>query len=1012
MQIYKKVRSLIFLVSLLSIGDAYAQIDTGYYSNLSYRNIGPSRGGRSTAVVGDLNDKNLFYMGTSGGGVWKTMNGGNSWSNISDKYFGGSVGSISIAPSDDNVIYVGMGEESLRGNVSFGYGVWKSEDAGISWKQKGLENGRHITRIAVHPTNPEIAFAAVLGDLYKESKTRGLYHTTNGGDTWSQVLFQSDSAGFNEVVIDPLNHRNVYACSWQVRRSPYSFSSGGIGSALWRSKDGGSTWQNLMDKPGMPKGVIGKVTVSASSVQKNLLFASVEHASKGGLFKSIDGGETWKNVNDEGKIRQRAWYFSRVYCDTKDANVVYVMNVHFQKSSDGGKTFSTIHTPHVDHHDLWIDPKDHNRMITGNDGGGQVSYNGGLNWSSYMNQPTEQFYRVSVDNHIPYRIYGAQQDNSTMRVDHVTGAWENTAGGESAHIAIDPTNDDVVYAGSYGGYLTMYNHKTRDSRAINVWPDNPMGYGAEGMKYRFQWNFPVFFSPHDTTKLYAASNHLHVSHDGGNSWKIVSPDLTRNDANKLTASGGPITKDNTGVEYYCTIFSAVESDLEQGVLWVGSDDGLIHVSKNDGKTWDNITPNWLPEWTMINSIEIDPFEKGVAYIVATSYKLGDNRPFIIKMTDYGLKAKPIIAGISFEHFVRTVRADKKRKDLLYAGTERGMYISYNGGTLWQSFQLNLPEVPITDMVQKDNDLVVATQGRGFWIIDQLDAVRSADKSLPETSIQIVGVEGAALTHGNKTTTCFYLKDSLTKNDTFFMDIIDAEGRIIKTFSNNKFGDDTIQYEPKKGMNYRNWNMQYPGAKRPTGMILWWATTAGPMAKPGQYWVKTSLNGDADSAQFTITSNPNSEASEADYIAQFEFLQEVITKLDETHKALEDIEQLKQKLTSFKSVHPLDTGDAIYLIIKKMTKELNTIHSALYQTQNRSNQDPINFPIKLNNKLAHLNSLVRMGHYAPTQQATQVKEELIIEIDKYLARYQEVKTTKLAELNALILERRFNYIKAD
>ena len=1011
MQLYKKL-GVVFIIGLIAVGDIQAQVDTGYFSNLSYRNLGPSRGGRSTAVAGDLNDKNLFYMGTSGGGVWKTTNGGNSWANISDQYFGGSVGSVAIAPSDDNVLYVGMGEESLRGNVSFGYGIWKSEDAGITWKQKGLEKGRHITRIAVHPTNPNIAYAAVLGDLYKSSNTRGLYQTTNGGDTWSQVLFQSDSAGFNEVIIDPLNHRNVYACSWQVQRTPYSFSSGGIGSGLWRSKDGGKTWTSLMDKPGIPKGIIGKVTITASSVQKNLLFASIEHATKGGLFKSTDGGETWKNVNHEGKIRQRAWYFSRVYCDTKDANVVYVMNVHFQKSIDGGRTFSTIHTPHVDHHDLWIDPNDHNRMITANDGGGQVSYNGGLNWSSYMNQPTEQFYRVSVDNHVPYRIYGAQQDNSTMRVDHVTGAWNNTAGGESAHIAIDPTDDDIVYAGSYGGYLTMYNHKTNDSRAINVWPDNPMGYGAEGMKYRFQWNFPVFFSPHDSTKLYAASNHLHVSHDGGNSWKIISPDLTRNAPSKLTASGGPITKDNTGVEYYCTIFSAVESELEPGVLWVGSDDGLIHISKNGGKDWENITPKWLPEWTMINSIEIDPFSKGVAYIVATSYKLGDNRPFIVKMTDYGVNAKPIIAGISFEHFVRTVRADKKRKDLLYAGTERGMYISFDGGANWQSFQLNLPEVPITDMVQKDNDLVVATQGRGFWIIDQLEAVRTANKRLPTSPIQIIGVEGAALTPRNKVTTCFYLQDSLTNKDTFLLDIIDDAGRIVKTFSNIKFDEDTILYMPKKGMNYRDWNMHYPGAKRPKGMILWWATTAGPLAKPGQYSIRIQLNGTVASTQFEITTDPNSLATEADYVAQFEFLQEVIEKLDKTHEVLEELVVLKSQLQQFSASHDLDTGDVIQKEINSLIKELDEIHQALYQTRNRSNQDPINFPIKLNNKLAHLNSLVRMGHYAPTQQAIAVKTELTIEIDKYLSQYELIKTKRLTDLNALMLDRRFNYIKAE
>ena len=1010
MYIFKRIITL--SLCLFTTLQSWSQVDTAYFSNLKYRSIGPSRGGRSTAVVGDLNDKNLFYMGTTGGGVWKTTNGGNSWNNISDKYFGGSVGSITIAPSDDNVIYVGMGEESLRGNVSFGYGVWKSLDAGITWEHIGLDQGRHITRLAVHPKDPDIVFAAVLGDLYKDSEERGLYKSEDGGTTWNQIIYHSDSVGCNEVIIDPLNHRNVYATTWQVRRSPHDFSSGGEGSGLWKSKDGGKTWVNLMSKPGLPKGIIGKVTVSASGVQKNLLFASVEHGTNGGLFKSVDGGETWKNVNKEGKIRQRAWYFSRVYCDTKDAQTLYIMNVRFQKSTDGGRTFKAMHTPHVDHHDLWIDPNNADRMITGNDGGGQVSYNAGLNWSTYMNQPTEQFYRVSVDQHVPYRIYGAQQDNSTMRVDHVTGKWESTAGGESAHIAIDPTNDDVVYAGSYGGYLTMYNHQTKDSRAINVWPDNPMGYGAEGMKYRFQWNFPVFFSPHDSTKLYSASNHLHVSYNGGDSWQIISPDLTRNDSNKLTSSGGPITQDNTGVEYYCTIFSAVEASNERDVIWVGSDDGLLHITRDGGKEWRNITPKWLPKWTMINSIEVDVHTKGQAYIVATSYKLGDNRPMIIKISDYGNKAVPIINGIPAEHFVRTVRVDTKHQNILYAGTERGIYISYDAGSHWQSFQLNLPIVPITDMVQTGNDLVIATQGRGFWIIDHLDAVRIAKKQIIDQPLQIIGSESAPLTSRNKTSIFYYFKDSLTKKDTFFLDIMDASGKSIQTYSNRKFGSDTIDYTPIKGVNYKHWNMNYPGAKRPKGMILWWATTAGPRAKPGKYWFRTTLNGQTDSVSFNVWQNPNSKATTSDYDEQFDFLTEVIAKIDETHQVLEEIEQLSTRLKKFKKAYNLSEKDTIIGEIDSMLKTLSLIHNALYQTKNRSNQDPINFPIKLNNKLAHLNSLVRMGHFGPTQQAIEVKNELMSQIDNYLEQYQIVKDDRLKELNKMILSRRLEYIKVD
>ncbi|MEZ4843868.1 MAG: hypothetical protein R3A43_06420 [Bacteroidia bacterium] len=592
MQVLRRFFYANLLITLTLI--VSAQVDTSYFSNLEYRSLGPNRGGRSTAVVGDLKNRDLFYMGTTGGGVWKTENGGGSWKNISDGFFGGSIGSIAIAPSDDNVLYVGLGEETMRGNVSFNYGVWKSEDAGNTWQFSGIKNGRHITRLAVHPNNANIVFAAVLGDLYKDSDERGLYKTTDGGKTWGKVLFSNHAAGFNEVIIDPLNPRIVYASAWQVRRTPYDFSSGGDGSGLWKSTDGGETWHSLIKNEGFPQGVLGKITISASAAQKNLVFAMVEHKTKGGLYKSIDAGKTWKLVNDEGKIRQRAWYFSRVYCDTKNPEIVYTMNVRFEKSADGGKTFSAISTPHVDHHDLWIDPNDAARMITANDGGGQVSYNGGQSWSSCYNQPTEQFYRVTTDNHVPYRIYGAQQDNSTMRVNHISGHWESTAGGESAHIAVSPDNDELVFAGSYGGYLTMQNHKTGDSRAINVWPDNPIGYGAEGMKYRFQWNFPLFFSPHDGKKLYAFSNHVHVSYNQGESWEIISPDLTRNDSSKLVSSGGPITQDNTGVEYYCTIFAAAESTLEKDVLWVGSDDGLLHITRNGGKTWENITPKIYP----------------------------------------------------------------------------------------------------------------------------------------------------------------------------------------------------------------------------------------------------------------------------------------------------------------------------------------------------------------------------------------------------------------------------------
>ena len=695
---------------------------------LNFRCIGPFRGGRSAAVTGVEGKPMLFYMGTTGGGVWKTENGGSTWENISDGYFGGSIGAIEVSKSHPNIIYVGGGEVTVRGNVSPGTGMYKSVDGGRSWKSIGLSDSRHIVRIRVHPTDPNIVYAAVLGDLFKDTEERGVYKSTNGGETWEKVLFANSSAGAVDIILDPQNPDMIYASTWRVRRTPYDFSSGGEGSALWKSNDGGKNWESLMENSGMPEGTIGIIGVTVSPVNPNRVWAIIEN-DKGGVFRSDDGGDNWELTNSDRSLRQRAWYYSRIYADTKDENTVYVMNVAYHKSTNGGKTFTSHYAPHGDHHDLWIAPEDPNRMIIGDDGGGQISYDGGKNWSTYMNQPTSQFYRVTTDDHFPYRIYGAQQDNSTIRIDSRSNRWfigednwESTAGGESAHLAPDPKDNDIVFGGSYGGFLTRYNHHTDLNRAINVWPDNPIGYGAEGMRYRFQWNFPLFFSPHDKNKLYTCSQFLHVSYNGGESWEIISPDLSRNDSTKLVSSGGPITKDNTGVEYYATIFAAIESPYEKDLIWCGSDDGLIHVTRDGGKNWENVTPKKLPEWTMINSIEADPNNKGGLYVAATGYKMGDYTPYLYHTTDYGETWKLITNGIPEGYFTRVIRADQNVPGLLYCGTEFGLFISTNEGQNWESFQLNLPLVPITDLALKDNDLIVATQGRSFWVFDDLNVI--------------------------------------------------------------------------------------------------------------------------------------------------------------------------------------------------------------------------------------------------------------------------------------------------
>ena len=996
-----------------------------YFSSLEYRLLGPFRGGRSAAVAGVSDNPNLFYFGATGGGVWKTEDRGRQWKNISDGFFGGSIGSIAVSEDDSNVIYVGGGESTVRGNVSSGYGVWKTENAGKSWESVGLENSRHIPRLVVHPRDHQTVYAAVLGNIYKPSSERGIYKSTDGGKTWNRKLFVNENAGAVDLIMDPTNPRILYASTWNIRRTPYSLSSGGEGSALWKSVDSGETWKEISKNGGFAEGILGNIGVAISPVNNDVVWAIVENKDKGGVYKSMDGGSTWTYINSERKLRQRAWYYSRIYADPQDVEVVYVLNVRYHKSIDGGKTYSTHNAPHGDHHDLWIAPENPKRMIMGDDGGAQITYDGGETWSTYHNQPTAQFYRVTTDDAFPYRIYAAQQDNSTIRISHRNenwniseDDWEETAGGESAHITIDPTNNDIVYGGSYDGFLTRYNHQTKTLRSVSVWPDNPMGHGAEEMKYRFQWNFPMFFSKHNPKKLYTFSNHVHVSENEGHRWKVISPDLTRNDSTKLKSSGGPITQDNTSVEYYCTIFAAAESPLKEGLLWVGSDDGLVHLSKDGGEIWENVTPKGMPDWMMINSIEPSNYDEGTCYIAGTKYKTGDFTPYLYKTKDYGKTWKKITNGIPSEHFTRVLREDPEKEGFLYTGTETGLYYSHNEGSYWQPLQLNLPIVPITDLAIKNNNLVVATQGRSLWILDDLSILHQASEIKGEENVLFKPKDTYRMRGGSYTTsltkgtnhpsgviTHFYVKNPNDKE--IKLSYLNSKNDTIKTLNTRNKNDN---FKVIEGSNTYVWNTRGESAEKFDGMILWWASLEAPRAVPGVYKVVLSIDGEVYKKEFNILANPNSESDTIGMQKQFDFITAINFTINNAHKSIKKIRAIDRQLLAFQNQYKDDNRVAeLNKKAKQLSEEFSKIEKALYQTQNKSGQDPLNFPIKLTNKLGHLNSLVGMGDFPPTEQDIAVKDELTLKINLELEKFNILVSTKIKEFNTVFNSLNLNYL---
>ncbi len=1018
--------TLVFFVSPRLAAQPTVSLDETLTQALEYRIVGPFRGGRSAAVSGVVGDRNTYYFGATGGGVWKSDDAGGSWRNISDGFFGGSIGAVAVSEWDSNVLYAGGGEKTVRGNVSHGYGMFKSLDAGKSWKAIGLEEAHHIPRIRIHPRNPDLVYAAVLGRLFGPSEQRGIYRSKDGGETWERILFANENAGAVDLVIDPGNPRILYASTWRVRRTPYSLESGGEGSALWKSTDGGDTWTDISRRPGMPEGALGIIGVAVSPVDPERVWAIIE-ADAGGVYRSDNGGETWRKTNDDRSLRQRAWYYTRLYADPQNADVVYVLNVEFWKSKDGGRTFESIDTPHSDHHDLWIDPADPQRMVIADDGGAQVSNDGGRTWSTYHNQPTAQFYRVTTDDHFPYRIYGAQQDNSTVRILSRSDGraiteedWKSTAGGESGHIAPHPEDAELVFGGSYGGLLHRLDHRTGESRLVNVWPDNPMGYGAGDLRYRFQWNYPLLFSAHDSNVMYAAANVLFRSTNEGQTWTAISPDLTRAEPSRMGPSGGPITKDNTSVEYYGTIFAVAESRHEQGVVWTGSDDGLIHLTRDGGSIWKDVTPpaDIWPEWMMVNDIVVHPTEPGGVYVAGTRYKSNDFAPYLYKTTDYGRSWTKITAGIAPQHFTRAIEADPGRPGLLFAGTESGMYASFDDGRSWKSFQMNLPTVPITDLAIKDNDLIVATQGRSFWVLDDLTPLHQLNNAVLENDLHLLQPRPSFRTRGsgsgdgsdagknppNGVVFHYLVREEQPDTVDVRFEILEEDGTPIRTYT-QKEDSERLRPPARKGMNRFVWDMRYPDAERFDGLILWGGGLQGPRAVPGTYQARLTVGSLSDTVRFEILPDPRSTATASDYVAQFDFLEQTRDKLTEVHLAVKRIRGVREQIDA---VEDRLAGHAAEGEIREAGKglkdKLTEVEEALYQTKNRSSQDPLNYPIRLNNRLSALAGTVAVGDHRPTDQAQDVKEMLTRLIDEQLVRLAGILNGDVAAFNTLVAAR--------
>ncbi|MFQ5689977.1 MAG: WD40/YVTN/BNR-like repeat-containing protein [Gemmatimonadota bacterium] len=1003
--------------------------DTALYRGMRYRSIGPTRGGRSTAVTGIAGEPFTFLFGSTGGGVWKTTDAGQTWTNISDKYFQvGSVGSIDVADSDPNVIYVGTGSADIRGNVSQGAGVYKSTDGGKTWTHVGLDDAGQIGRIAVHPTHPDIAFAAVLGHPFGPNPERGIFRTRDGGASWEKVLFISDSTGAIDVSIDVRNPRIVYAGMWRAERKPWTLISGAQEGGIWKSTDGGDTWKRLAG--GLPEGLVGKTSVSVSPANPDRVWALIEAPNgKGGVYRSDDAGKTWRQVNKNRKLQQRAWYYTHIYADALDENTVYALNTSYYKSIDGGKTFQSIRVPHGDVHGLWVNPTNPDLQIVADDGGAQVTVDGGRTWTTYFNQPTAQIYRVFVDDRFPYRVYGPQQDNSTIMVPSrpISGSvtpfqnWAQVGGCESGHIAIDPRNPNITYAGCYGGSINRVDRGTGEVRQILLYPQLQLGQAPKTLKYRFQWNAPIRLSPHDPDVLYHTSNHVHRTRDGGHSWETISPDLTRNDTTKQNYAGEPITKDNTGVEVYGTIFAFEESSTEPGVLWAGSDDGLVHISRDDGAHWTDITPEDLPAYSTVNMIELSARTPGRAFIAAYRYRLDDFTPYMFRTDDYGKTWTRLSnRGIPANHFVRVIREDPERTGLLYAGSEYGMYVSFDDGRSWQSLQLNLPVVPVTDLRVHHGDLVVATQGRSFWILDDLSPLRQLNEEVAASPVHLFQPRDAFRTGGGGfgggggagATIYYYLARAPEGNAT--VEILDENGQVVRTYATRpskfeKREGDPEGYKPdsipaETGLNRMRWNLAYEKPPLLKDAVIW-GFTGGLRAVPGTYRVRLTVGDETQTRDLHVRLDPRLHVTREALQAQFDMMRRVRDMLVRDHDAVRDIRSVRKQLKEqAKLAEDAGFGEGLTAMADSIGKKLTGVEEELFQTKNQSGQDPLNFPPKLDNQIAYLYGYLLGTTDRPNVGASERMADLKEQLDGYLADLRKILDEDVARFNRTLEER--------